>query len=67
MVKAHAFHDGNKRIAFLAAVMFLRLNGKDLDADETDVVQAMVSLAASERTEEALAGWIRARMVRLRR
>lgn len=65
-MRAIAFHDGNKRIAFLAAVIFLGLNGKDLDATETEVVQAMVSLAASALTEEEFAVWLRERLVRLR-
>src|SRR5690606_36478227 len=42
--KAHAYNDGNKRAAFLAAMIFLGLNGKDLDATEEDVVQAMTAL-----------------------
>jgi death-on-curing protein len=46
LVKAHAFDDGNKRIAFLAAVIFLGLNGVDLVAEEEAMVQVMLALAA---------------------
>lgn len=63
--KAHAFNDGNKRAAFLTAVIFLGLNGKDLDATEAEVVQAMTALAAGSLTESDLATFIRARLVRL--
>jgi death-on-curing protein len=66
LAKAHPFNDGNKRISFLAAMIFLGLNGKDLDATEADVVQAMTALAAGSLTEDALAKWIRGRIVRLR-
>ncbi len=65
LAKAHPFNDGNKRIAFLTAVIFLGLNGKDLDATETEVVQAMSALAAGSLTEVAMATWIRERLVRL--
>lgn len=61
---AHAFSDGNKRIAFLTAVVFLGLNGKELDASEPDVVQAMTALAGGTLSEDDLATWIRERLVR---
>ncbi len=61
---ARAFSDGNKRIAFLTAVIFLGLNGKELDATEPDVVQAMTALAGDTLSEDDLARWIRERIVR---
>lgn len=64
--KAHPFHDGNKRVAFLAAMIFLGLNGKDLDATEAEVVQVMTALAAGSLGEPALATWMRERLVRYR-
>ena len=66
LAKAHAFNDGNKRTAFLAAVIFLGLNGKDLAATEAEVVQAMTALAAGSLTEPAMATWIRERLTRLK-
>lgn len=66
LAKAHPFNDGNKRTAFLTAVIFLGLNGKDLDATEAEVVQAMTALAAGSLTEAAMATWIRERLVRLK-
>ena len=65
IAKAHPFNDGNKRTAFLAMVIFLGLNGKDLDATETEVVQAMVALAAGSLKEPQLAEWVRGRLTRL--
>lgn len=61
----HPFNDGNKRTAFPTAVTFLGLNGKDLDATEAEVVQAMTALAAGSLTEAAMAKWIRERLIRL--
>lgn len=66
LAKAHPFNDGNKRTSFLAAVIFLGLNGKDLDATEAEVVQAMTTLAAGSLSEPDLASWIRARVTRLK-
>lgn len=66
LARAHPFNDGNKRTAFLAAMIFLGLNGKDLDATEVEVVQLMTALAAGTLSETALATWMRERLVRLR-
>lgn len=66
LAKAHAFNDGNKRVAFLTAVIFLGLNGKDLDATESEVVQAVTALAAGSLSEPDLAAWIRERLTRLK-
>lgn len=66
LARAHPFNDGNKRAAFLAAMIFLGLNGKDLDASETEVVQVVTALAAGSLTEVALATWMRERLVRLK-
>jgi len=64
LARAHAFSDGNKRMAFVTMMTFLGLNSKDLSATELEVVEMMVSLAGGELTESALAGWIRARLIR---
>jgi len=66
LTKAHAFNDGNKRTAFLAAVILLGMNGKDLDATEAEVVQAITALAAGSLGEPDLAMWIRERLTRLK-
>lgn len=61
--KNHGFVDGNKRIAFAAMIVFLYRNGWVLDVPEPEAVIVMLELAAGERTEEALAAWIRERIV----
>ncbi|MFN8859582.1 MAG: type II toxin-antitoxin system death-on-curing family toxin [Gemmatimonas sp.] len=66
LARAHPFNDGNKRAAFLAAMIFLGLNGKDLDATEAEVVQVMTALAAGSLSEAALATWMRERLFRLK-
>jgi death-on-curing protein len=63
LATSHPYHDGNKRVAFLAMATFLGLNGWDLDAREADVVSTMVAVAAGRCRESELAGWLRGRMV----
>jgi death-on-curing protein len=59
LAKNHGFVDGNKRVAFMAAYVFLALNGYDLAADEPDIVATMEGVAASTVTEAALTKWFR--------
>jgi len=59
---SHPFRDGNKRLSFLAAVIFLGLNGFDFVASDREVVENMMALASGELAEEAVADWIRSRI-----
>lgn len=60
--QAHAFVDGNKRIAAVAAELFLKLNGADLKATNEEIVALFLDIAASklsrEEVEEKFARWI---------
>jgi len=58
---SHPFRDGNKRVSFLAAAIFLELNGLDLAADDSEVVEMMLAVASGKLDEEAIADWIRSR------
>jgi death-on-curing protein len=60
LTKNHAFVDGNKRIAFIAAALFLRLNGQRLIADQAEATLVMLSVASGAFSETELADWIRA-------
>lgn len=59
----HAFIDGNKRTGFVAAELFLALNGSELVANDSECVLTMLQVAAGEITEDAFAAWIRAHCV----
>lgn len=56
----HAFIDGNKRTGYVAAELFLALNGFDLNAADAECVVTMLQVASGEITEEAFAVWLRA-------
>ena len=55
----HPFIDGNKRTAFVAAELFLALNGQTLDANDSDCVTHMLALAAGDLDEASFAAWLR--------
>ncbi|MBK5914955.1 type II toxin-antitoxin system death-on-curing family toxin [Rhodocyclus purpureus] len=59
----HPFVDGNKRAVFLAAGLFLRLNGYRLVATQVDALQRMLALAAGELSEADFAAWLRSASV----
>jgi death-on-curing protein len=62
LAKNHGYVDGNKRVAFLSAYVFLGINGHELEADERDVVDTMELLASGRLSEAKLAEWVRAHM-----
>lgn len=65
LAKNHGFRDGNKRSAFTAMAVFLRLNGQRIIVPEPEAVAAMVCLATDAWSEERMAEWIRSHLVPL--
>ena len=59
IAKNHPFVDGNKRAAFTAAGMFLRINGVRLKADKAEAALVVFDLAAGKITELQFAEWLR--------
>jgi death-on-curing protein len=59
LAKNHAFVDGNKRMAFMSMMTFLRKNGIRFAPDQAHATKMIMSLAAGEVSEESLARWIR--------
>ena len=55
----HPFVDGNKRKGFLAAYVFLDLNGWDMVASEVEAVGAVLALAVREMDEDTFANWLK--------
>ena len=52
--------DGNQRAAFLAAGLFLALNGRRLVSTQLDATMTMLGVAAGDIDQTAFAAWIRA-------
>lgn len=59
IIRNHPFVDGNKRTGFLAAYVFLDLNGWELMASEVEAVTAVLSLAAGEMDEAGFSDWLK--------
>jgi death-on-curing protein len=60
LIKNHPFLDGNKRVAFTAAVTFLHVNGRRIQAAEVDATVRTLALAAGDMTEAQYALWLKA-------
>lgn len=64
IARNHPFVDGNKRTAWVAARLFLRLNEAVLVFDKAEATVMMQRLAAGELDEQAVAAWFGDRLVR---
>jgi len=64
IARNHPFLDGNKRTSAVVTRLFLRLNGHDLDATQAQRLAIWLALGAGETTEQALADWMRSRLVK---
>ena len=60
LVKNHPFVDGNKRVGFIVAVVFLELNGYRFQATEAEAAVRTLALAAGEMSEADFAAWLKA-------
>lgn len=58
IARNHPFIDGNKRAALASMIVFLGLNGLDLDVPQETATAVILSLAAGEITEDVLTQWI---------
>ena len=59
LAKNHAFVDGNKLMAFMGMMTFLRRNGVRFAPDQAHATKIILALAAGEVSEESLTRWIR--------
>jgi len=59
IISNHPFMDGNKRTGFLAAYVFLSLNGWELVASEAKAVAAVLALAVREMDEADFSNWLK--------
>lgn len=62
IARNHPFADGNKRTALIVMRLFLKLNGAELVATSSEKYEVVMSLAAGDLTEVALAEWVRAHL-----
>jgi death-on-curing protein len=66
LARNHPFIDGNKRVAFMAAYVFLVRNGYAVTASEADAAVTFEQLAAGVLAEDTLTEWLRGNSKRSR-
>jgi death-on-curing protein len=59
LLRNHPFTDGNKRVALAAMVVFLELNGWELQCGEAEETATILKAAASEISERAWTDWVK--------
>ena len=59
IVQNHPFIDGNKRTGTVAAIVFLALNGIELQADETQLEQLVIDVAKGKAGNSSIADFLR--------
>ena len=67
IVRNHPFVDGNKRVGFVVAYVFLRRNGYRLVADEAEATIMTLGLAAGDVAEAVYADWLRRNVEAMKR
>lgn len=58
LVKNHPFIDGNKRIAILVMIVFLEINGIDLECTDDELISLGIGLADGTIDDKDLLDWI---------
>ena len=59
LVRNHPFIDGNKRTGYVAAELFLALNGDAMTASDESATLSTLALAAGDVDEATFAAWLR--------
>jgi death-on-curing protein len=63
LTQAHAFLDGNKRIAAAVAEIFLELNGAALQTTDEEIVAMFLAIAAGKVSRQDVEQWFAQRVV----
>jgi len=62
LAQNHPFHDGNKRTAVLAALVFLDVNGIETLPDPDELEAVTLGVASSKIIKDGLTSWMRQRV-----
>lgn len=61
IVQNHPFVDGNKRTGTVAAIVFLALNGLEIEADEDAFGDLVIAVASGQADKASVAAFLRVR------
>jgi death-on-curing protein len=59
---AHAFVDGNKRVAAAATEVFVLVNGAEINASDDELYDVFIGIASGELSRDQVEGWLRDRL-----
>jgi death-on-curing protein len=59
LARSHGFLDGNKSTAYVAALVFLLVNGCEFTGSDVESIDVMMALVAGRIEEAVLAAWFR--------
>lgn len=59
LAQNHPFYDGNKRVAVMAAYVFLDVNGWDLDVPPSELESVTRQVASGETKKDDLIKWMK--------
>lgn len=59
LVENHPFADGNKRIGAHAMLIFLALNGVELEYNQQELIDVILSVAAGKIDFEEFLNWVK--------
>lgn len=59
IVQNHPFVDGNKRTGLATALVFLDLNGIEIEADEDELAEFVLAIAQGKQEKPAIADYFR--------
>jgi death-on-curing protein len=63
LAKNHGYQDSNKRIAYMAGITFLDMNGHHVRAPQEAIIALMLDVAQDVVTEDGIAAWLEAHTV----
>jgi death on curing protein len=63
LTRAHAFIDGNKRVAAAATEVFVLINDAEIDASEDQLFDFFMDIASGDISRDAAEQWLRARIM----
>lgn len=58
LIQNHAFYDGNKRIGVYVVLVFLELNGMEIDCVDEELVALGLGVASGAMRDEDIVVWI---------
>lgn len=63
LVKNHPFVDGNKRIRTHAMLVFLAINGIDLEYSDIELIELILSVASGTQSDSDILRWLQQHII----